>query len=408
MLLQTLGLPTELFQIVLANAAQQHGTASSLRLTCRSTAHRCGALQTGETARQALIFPHAMLLCILLEFQGELLCPPAAGTLHLEHQTCIACPEEFQRWLWQVGVLQRAFPNSTLKLDDVVHTSDEVDILQLLNCTELRSVTICPMPAPDGRGRQFWCAIATLGSRLQLHVRHPGAQMLKAEPSLAAHVSQANLRCVLWPWSADAGSGLVDEVSSLSSLTQLTLPVQGSVLGQAGMLDALRQLSVLQSLFCLGDDMQTLLVNAVPRSWSLLTQLKLIGNFTSEPDPLEWSLLEQQCPRLQALAVHSAVPLCLTTLTSLTCLDWRPQGSDRFQCSRLGDLHVKCRADPNLLPSTLTSLSLYSNAWWEPSPSVVNVVDDHLRSQQSLVHMCFESLGDALYIQELVPANHPI
>ena len=33
MLLQTLGLPTELFQIVLAKAAQQHGTASSLRLT---------------------------------------------------------------------------------------------------------------------------------------------------------------------------------------------------------------------------------------------------------------------------------------------------------------------------------------------------------------------------------------
>ena len=30
-LLQTLGLPTELFQIVLAKAAQQHGTAPNLR-----------------------------------------------------------------------------------------------------------------------------------------------------------------------------------------------------------------------------------------------------------------------------------------------------------------------------------------------------------------------------------------
>ena len=46
-LLQTLGLPTELFQIVLAEAAQQHGSASSLRLTCRSIAHKCGALVTG-------------------------------------------------------------------------------------------------------------------------------------------------------------------------------------------------------------------------------------------------------------------------------------------------------------------------------------------------------------------------
>ena len=63
-LLQTLGLPTELFQIVLAKTAQQHGTASSLRLTCRSMALGCAAaLVTGETARQALIYPQANVQC---------------------------------------------------------------------------------------------------------------------------------------------------------------------------------------------------------------------------------------------------------------------------------------------------------------------------------------------------------
>ena len=67
-LLQTLGLPRELFQIVLAKAAQQYGTVSSLRLTCRSLAHGCAAaLVTGGKARQALIFPqrgYAVLPCI--------------------------------------------------------------------------------------------------------------------------------------------------------------------------------------------------------------------------------------------------------------------------------------------------------------------------------------------------------
>ncbi len=58
MLLQTLSLPPDIFQAVLANAVQQHGTASSLRLTSRSLAHKCGAaLVTGETARQAQILP---------------------------------------------------------------------------------------------------------------------------------------------------------------------------------------------------------------------------------------------------------------------------------------------------------------------------------------------------------------
>ena len=57
-LMQTLGLPTDVFQAVLAKAVQQHGTASSLRLTSRSLAHKCGAaLVTGETELQAQIFP---------------------------------------------------------------------------------------------------------------------------------------------------------------------------------------------------------------------------------------------------------------------------------------------------------------------------------------------------------------
>ncbi len=108
----------------------------------------------------------------------------------------------------------------------------------MLSCTELRDVTICPPYVPGGRNRQFWQAIAALGrlhgSRLQLQVLKPGAfRMLAAEPLLAAHVSQADLRChPAMPWSA------ADVVSSLSSLTKLTLRDQDSVLGHAGMLDA--------------------------------------------------------------------------------------------------------------------------------------------------------------------------
>ncbi len=88
-LLQTLGLPRDIFQIVLAKAAQQHGTASSLRLTSRSLAHVCGAaLVTGETARLALIFPpsrkYVMLVCSPSSFKGELLCLQTAGTIYLE------------------------------------------------------------------------------------------------------------------------------------------------------------------------------------------------------------------------------------------------------------------------------------------------------------------------------------
>ena len=46
------------FEAVLALAVQQHGAASSLRLTSRTLAHKCGAaLVTGETARQAKILP---------------------------------------------------------------------------------------------------------------------------------------------------------------------------------------------------------------------------------------------------------------------------------------------------------------------------------------------------------------
>ena len=227
--------------------------------------------------------------------------------------------------------------------------------------------------------------------------------MLVAEPSLAVHVSQANLRCDFLAWSAGAGSGWADHVSTFSSLTKLVLPIKHSVLEQAGMLDALRQLSGLQSLACLGDDLQTLLVNSVSRSWSLLTKLKLRNSYFTL-DPLDWSL--QQCPQLQALAMNNAVPLCLTALTSLTCQVWCPQDRDCFQCSRLGDLHVLAyKANLNLLPSTLTSLSLHMIPAWGPSPSVV---DDHLRSPQSLVHMCLKSyVCQPSNIGELLPVSHP-
>ena len=118
------------------------------------------------------------------------------------------------------------------------------------------------------------------------------------------------------------------------------------------MLGGLRQLSALQSLVCMGSDLQTLLVNSVPRSWSLLIRLDVRG------DAPDWSLVEQQCPQLQALNISRAPTLCLTALTSLTCNSWEPHDRDCLQCSRLGDLHVMYTANPNLLPSTLTSLSL--------------------------------------------------
>eukprot|EP00891_Asterochloris_glomerata_P003698 jgi/Astpho2/3698/Aster-04887 len=167
------------------------------------------------------------------------------------------------------------------------------------------------------------------GSRLQLQAGPGVFTMLRAEPLLAAHVSEARL-----PWGARAGSSSMDQVSSLSSLTKLTLFNRDSVLGEAGKLDALRQLSALQSLDCQGDVMQTLLAKSVPRSWSLLTELQLC-TFRA-PD---WSLVEQQCPQLQALATHEAIPLCLTALTSLTSHFWLPQHTDSFQCSRLSHLH---------------------------------------------------------------------
>ena len=174
-----------------------------------------------------------------------------------------------------MGVLQRVFPNCIFRLDGVVRTLSRHNIHLMLSCTELRDVTICPPYVPGRRNRQFWQAIAALGrlhgSRLQLQVLKPGAfRMLAAEPLLAAHVSQADLRChPAMPWNA------ADVASSLSSLTKLTLRDQDSVLGHAGMLDALRQLSALQCLHCPGDVMQTLLAKSVPCSWSLLTKLQL-------------------------------------------------------------------------------------------------------------------------------------
>ena len=152
----------------------------------------------------------------------------------------------------------------------------------------------------------------------------------------------------------------------MNGVTKLTLPNRGfcqdvGLLGQAGMLDALQQLSMLQSLCCLEDDMQTLLVHSVPLSWPLLTKLQLglsAGNSAGERSAPDWSLVVQQSPQLQALDTLKAVPLCLTALTSLTCNYWLPQDTDSFQCSRLGHLHVRGLASANLLPSTLTSLTL--------------------------------------------------
>ena len=108
----------------------------------------------------------------------------------------------------------------------------------------------------------------------------------------------------------------------MSSLTKRTLPTLDSVLGQAGMLDALLQLSGLQSLQCQDNVMQML---SVPRSWSLLTKLQHDASITDsvmdQHDALFWSLEERQCPQLQALAVHKATSL---RLTALTCNYWLP------------------------------------------------------------------------------------
>ena len=342
-----------------------------------------------------------MLLCTI-KLQGELMYQQTAGTLYLETPRLHCLPRrEFQHWLWQVGVLQRAFPNSALELDNVVRTADAANINRLLNCTELRNVTICPTSKPVRRAKQ-WQAIAALGrlhgGRLQLQVAGLGALlMLEAEPSLAAHILQAELPCSA---DADAGRSLAEHVSSLSNLTKLTLRNQESVLGEAGMLDALRQLSGLQSLYCLPIVMRRLLVRSVPSSWPLLTELQLDCFSDGSNDP-DWALVEQQCPQLQALSMHKATPLCLTALTSLTCDFWRPQDRQSFQCSRLGHLYVKCRFDLNLLPSTLTSLSLYSGPGQQLNAQ-------HLGRQQSLVHICFTSpLKDLSDIQGLVSGIHP-
>ena len=126
--------------------------------------------------------------------------PQSAGTFYLETPDLHCLPRrELQHWLWQVGVLQRAFPNSTLKLTDVVNTADEGNIDHLLSCTELRGVIFSLKSAPGVCDRRLWRAIAALGrlygGRLQLHVQEPDAfWMLEAEPSLAAHISQADLR----------------------------------------------------------------------------------------------------------------------------------------------------------------------------------------------------------------------
>ena len=234
--------------------------------------------------------------------------------------------------------------------------------------------------------------------------------MLWAEPSLAAHVSEAKLE-----WGADTSRRLAGHVSSLSSLTKLMLPSHDPVLESAGMLHVLRQLSLLQSLNCLADIMQTLLEDSVPRSWPLLTELqrgKAVGTMMDACDSPDWSLVEQQCPQLQALAMDNAIPLCLTALTSLTCQYWLPQHTGSFQCAQLRRLHVLWEADLSLLPSALTSLSL-SSVRGRPFAVMRNLQRDlqhqHLRSQQFLVHICFASLLPGLSsVQGLMPALHTV
>ena len=308
-----------------------------------------------------------------------------------------------------MGTLQRAFPNSTLRLASVVPAAYKgwQNIQDLLNCVKLRDVTL-----GLGRRWQSWPALAALGrqhgGRLQLQVTRSCAyKMLETEPSLAAYMVQAELP---WSWRAGAGSGLARQVSSLSSLTKLTLRDQNLLLVGPSMLDALRQLSGLQSLQCLDNAMQMLLINSVPRSWSRLTELQLTLSASpvmDAPNATFWSLVEQQCPQLQALAMHQATALSLTALTSLTCQYWRLQDSDSFQCSQLAHLHVRLEADLTLLPSTLTSLALDSSPWLPPT--MASFQDQHLRSQQSLVHICYTSgLIDLSDIRGLVPAIHPV
>ena len=62
----------------------------------------------------------------------------------------------FQRWLWQVGVLQRAFPNSILRLDARICTLDEVDVHRLLSCRELRDVLSAPRAGLTGSSGKQW------------------------------------------------------------------------------------------------------------------------------------------------------------------------------------------------------------------------------------------------------------
>ena len=216
--------------------------------------------------------------------------------------------------------------------------------------------------------------------------------ILEAEPLLAAHISDATLSRHI-----PACGSLADQVSRLSGLTKLTLRDWGSVLREAGMLDALRQPSVLQSLHCSGHILQTLLVNSVPSSWS--TRLET----TRQDLGLGRSHVEQQCPQLQALFMDKAMPLYLTALTSLTCYHWLPQDTDSFQCSRLGHLHVQNNHHPQssfnlgLLPSTLTSLSC--------GQLKAHNQAQHLTGRQPL-HICFTRPLEGLSsIRDLVQAN---
>ena len=118
--------------------------------------------------------------------------------------------------------------------------------------------------------------------------------------------------------------------------------------------------------------MQTLLVNSVPHSWSLLTKLQVTEYAARD---LSWSLVEQQCPQLQALAMNKAVPLCLTALTSLTCSYRHRQLSVLSDGPHACELHSQSRSAAQHTYQPLSGL--FS---WRPLV-MGNLQHQHLKSQ---------------------------
>ena len=93
-------------------------------------------------------------------------------------------------------------------------------------------------PAASSRN----CPCIAPASTLARIARSDSKFFLYLAPVSKGHVPKAALT-----WDTDTSSNLTDQVG-LSSLTTLTLKNQDSVLGEAGMLSALPQLSAEQSL----------------------------------------------------------------------------------------------------------------------------------------------------------------